>query len=134
MTTQEDLELKNRRGNELSVLKKYGLRWAVLAAWQDDLTNREAELEPELFKKLEASRAKIASGCFTSCEVGCDLQEIESLLTSVDTSLPKPALNRWLKLLGLVMKDDVDVEHLLGVPAVNFRYNDCALRPCSCGR
>ncbi|MFH1018580.1 MAG: hypothetical protein V1798_10440 [Pseudomonadota bacterium] len=132
MMSQVDPGTQSRLENELSLLKKYGLRWAVLAAWWDELLNRKVPTAPEIAKRLEASRIRISSGCFSGCEVGCDLQEIESLLTSADASMPAASINRWLKLLGRAMNDRTNVEELLKIPAVHFRYNDCQLRPCGC--
>lgn len=76
----QDAEWDPQTKVELAVLQKYGLRWAVLAAWDDELRRSGRAAIAEVAKKVEAARVKIASGCFSSCEVGCDLPGIERLL------------------------------------------------------
>ncbi len=117
---------------EIEVLKKMGLRWAVLASWRMDLHARDIRVDQGGCRLLESTRIKIASGCFSSCEVGCDLGHIEGCLTSADASSPTPAVDHWLDLLGRSMADTVDAQMLLSIPAVKFHYSECALRGCRC--
>ena len=37
---------------------------------------------------LDQTRVKLSSGCFSSCDIGCTLTEVEASLTSVDASCP----------------------------------------------
>ncbi len=124
--------LSPRTQAEIKTLQKYGLRWAVLAAWADELEKRKAELDVETKKRLEASRVKIASGCFSSCEVGCDLGVIEGALVSRGASISTDSTNFWLELLGHAMEESSEVEQLLRIPAVRFQYTSCGFGPCRC--
>jgi hypothetical protein len=127
------LEVGSRTQTEISTLQKYGLRWAVLAAWADELEKRKTDIELETKKRLEAARVKIASGCFSSCEVGCDLGAIEGALVSRGASSSADSINFWIELLGHAMEDSDEVEQLLRIPAVRFRYTACGFGPCRCG-
>jgi hypothetical protein len=125
---------KAQQEQQQGVMKKYGLRWAVLAAWWEDLSKRSASLSENVMGKLEVARTKIASGCFSVCEVGCDLGDIEATLTSIDASLSEKRTDHWIGLLATAMADEVDTIALLKIPAVKFHYNDCKLRGCHCER
>lgn len=118
---------------EMEVLKRYGLRWAVLAAWTDELRTRGATLPAGLPGRLEAARVKISSGCFSSCEVGCDLAAIEAALVPADAAGDANSVNFWLDLLGRAMEDDDAMERLLKVPAVRVHYAGCGFGRCACG-
>jgi len=122
-----------RRHQDAAVLEKYALRWAVLAAWRTDLIQRAVVLPQDVLSGLETSRIKISSGCFSSCEVGCDLRRIEATLTAVDASSPNEQTDKWLGLLGRAMADKIDPGDLLSVPAVRIRFSDCRVGGCACG-
>ena len=122
-----------RRNQEAAVLEKYALRWAVLAAWRTELGQRSVSVPPDIMGSLETSRVKISSGCFSPCEVGCDLRRIEGVLISVDASSPREQTDKWLGLLGRAMAEGLEPRELLSVPAIRIRFNDCRMRGCACG-
>ncbi len=125
-------EMDQRLKAEIATLQKYGVRWAVLAAWADELEKRGIEIDMETRKRLEASRVKIASGCFSSCEVGCDLGAVEGALVSRGASHPGDATSFWIELLGRTMEEDGEIDQLLRIPAVRFHYTACGFGPCRC--
>ncbi len=63
----------------------------------------------------------------------CDLTRIEATLTAADSSSTPDSTVYWLDLLGRTMAENVDVEPLLGNPAVKFLYLNCGFLPCKCG-
>lgn len=115
---------------EVSVLEQYGLRWAVLAAWCDELEHRG--LAVDLRRPIDSTRMKLASGIFSACEIGCDLGKIEAALTAADASSTPDSTSYWLDLLARAMVENVETEALLGNPAVKFRYLNCGFLPCRC--
>jgi hypothetical protein len=117
---------------EESVLKQYGLRWAVLAGWRDALQLRRVTLPDETDRLLENARIKIASGCFSACSVGCDLSQIEGMLTSTDASSHHNWVDFWVDMLGHAMEGGAETERILKVPAIKARYNNCGLSVCRC--
>ena len=117
---------------EEAVLKQYGLRWAVLAGWRDALQLRHVALPHDADRLLENARIKIASGCFSVCEVGCDLSELEAILTATDASSGHNWVDFWVDMLGHSMADDAETERILKIPAVRARYNNCGLSVCRC--
>ena len=117
---------------EVVVLRQYGLRWAVLAAWRDALRLRQVKVPPEAEPTLESARVKIASGCFSVCEIGCDLSTAEAALTAADGSTDHNWVDFWLDLLATSMKPGGDTERLLKVPTIKFRYNNCGSSVCRC--
>ena len=121
-----------RTVQEEAVLKQYGLRWAVLAAWRDALQLRRVTLPDETDRLLENARTKLATGCFSVCEVGCDLSQIEAVLTSTDASSQHNWVDFWVGLLGRSMCDDPAIEFILNIPAVRSHYQNCGIKGCSC--
>lgn len=113
---------------ERSIVERYALRWAVLSAWRDALEPRSAGVDPMLTR----ARIKIASGCFSACEIGCDLSAVEAQLTSLDASGAEAGVDFWLALLGYSMAEKADAERLLKVPAVRFRFAECRVPGCAC--
>ncbi len=114
---------------ERSVVERYALRWAVLSAWRDALEpRRNAEVDAVLTR----ARIKIASGCFSACEIGCDLSAVEAQLTSLDASGAEAGVDFWLGLLGYSMAEKADAERLLKLPAVRFRFAECRVPGCAC--
>jgi hypothetical protein len=117
---------------EVQVLREYGLRWAVLASWRDALRLRQLPVPSEVDHHLERARLKLASGCFTTCDVGCDMTAVEAMLTSVDAYSQHNWVDFWLGLLGQSMHDDPMVEFILKIPAVRSHYQNCGIRGCGC--
>ena len=129
---------ENRKSEERSsvleeaLLKQFGLRWAVLAGWRDAMQLRRVALPNDADRLLENARIKIATGCFSVCEVGCDLSELEAMLTSTDASSGHNWVDFWVDMLGHSMADDPETERILKIPAVRARYKNCGLSICSC--
>jgi hypothetical protein len=117
---------------EETVLKQYGLRWAVLAGWRDALQLRHVQLPDEVDRLLETARIKIATGCFSVCEVGCDLSQLEGVLTSSDASSHHNWVDFWVDMLGHSMATDAETERILKIPAIRARYKNCGLSICRC--
>ena len=121
-----------RAAQEEAVLQQYGLRWAVLAGWRDALHLRQVPLPADADMLLEGARIKIASGCFSNCEVGCDLTQLEASLTAIDASTDHNWVDFWLDLLGRSMSDTAEMERILKIPAIKARYLNCGLKGCRC--
>ncbi len=129
---EEERSRDLKASQEEAVLKQYGLRWAVLAAWRDALQLRHVTLPDESDRLLENARFKIASGCFSVCEVGCDLSQLEAALTSIDASSHHNWVDFWVNMLGHSMSSEAETERILKIPAVMSRYKDCGLAVCRC--
>ena len=133
---RRDLPPDERLQTEVAVLEKYGLRWAVLVAWADELAGMNLRLPPEITRKLEEARIKIASGCFSACTVGCALSAIEASLLSAATSTggepAEKSVDFWMELLAHAMSDAPAFGKLLSVPAVKFHYARCGSGACDC--
>lgn len=115
---------------EIEALRRYAVRWAVLAAWNDDLDLRGIVVARNPSHKLEEARVLLASGCFGSCQIGLALAEIEAQLISADASTAESKADEWISLLGRAM---VEPEGALKVHAVRFRHADCVGAGDGCG-
>jgi len=114
-------------------LKKFGAKWAVLAAMVVDCGNREARIPPDVHDQLRLARMKIASGCFSPCEVGCTLEKVEGQLISIGSSLGEDYLRPWFDLLGQAMEGRIDPRRISEIPALASVANHCKLLACPCG-
>jgi hypothetical protein len=111
---------------ELSVLKKYGLRYAILAAWAHSLRDQGIAVPSRLAKPFETARVKISSGCFSVCDVGCDLGRIEAVLFTTATTAGQETADSWVDMLGECMSETANVDEIekrIDVHAVKMHYN-----------
>ena len=133
MASEEELQKQDAAmQQDISILQQYGLRWAVLAAWRDALKLRLVRVPAETDMVLEGARIKIASGCFSVCEVGCDLSNIEGALTTADGSTDHNWVDFWVDLLAHAMSSREETERVLKIPSIKFRYNNCGSKVCRC--
>jgi hypothetical protein len=121
-----------RTKTEMEVLEKFGLRYSILAAWYEELSKREVGIGADVPRNLELVRAKLGSGCFSSCEIGCDLSGVEGALVSEDGKSPAPSVDFWLGLLGEAMSESPRSEEILRYPPIKFHYQSCGFLPCGC--
>jgi len=118
--------LKDHVKVELSVLKKYGLRYAILAAWAHALRDQGIAVPPNLDKPFEKVRVKISSGCFSVCDVGCDLGRIEAMLFSTATTAGQETADSWVDMLGECMSEYANIDEIekrIKLQAVKMHYN-----------
>ncbi len=132
MNANEQDAIRDKAIHDEAVLKQYGLRWAVLAGWRDALKLRDVALPADIDPLLENARLRIATGCFSVCDVGCELAQLEGILTSADASTDHNWVDFWVDLLANSMKDNADTERILKIPAIKARYNNCGLSVCRC--
>ena len=132
MPTTPDTQRDEIRKQERVVLEKYGLRWAVLATWQDQLGARGLPLPKEATEVLMQARVLISSGCFSSCQVGCLLSDVEGMLVSAEGSSPRSRSDFWLDLLGQVMEGSVAPGVVLAIPGVKGHLSECGVAGCAC--
>ena len=132
MVQETDAHNKVRATQEESVLRQFGLRWAVLAGWRDALRLRNVKLDSKIDQDLEDARIRLVSGCFSVCEVGCGLSNIEAALTTADSSTDHNWVDFWIDLLGHAMSEHAETERILKVPAIKFRYGNCGIGGCRC--
>ena len=117
---------------EREILEKMGVRWAVLTAWVLDLGTRGAKCPPLVQQRLDQAYAKLSSGCFSSCEIGCTLNEVEATLTSVDASRADSCIDYWTDMLGKAMAEGPPAREMLNIPAVQVYDSDCHVGGCNC--
>jgi hypothetical protein len=114
-------------------LKKFGTKWAVLAALVVDLGKRGVRIPREATEQLKLARMEIMSGCFSPCEVGCMLGKLEGQLVSIGSALGAEYLRPWFDLLGQAMEGRIDPRRLSEIPALEPIINDCKFLGCRCG-
>ena len=113
-------------------LKKFGAKWAVLAAMGGDCGNRGARIPPDVHDQLRLAQVKIASGRFSPCEIGCALEKVEGKLISIGSSLGEDYLRPWFDLLGQAMEGRIDPRRMSDIPALASIANECKFLACHC--
>jgi hypothetical protein len=118
---------------EAAIQEKYGLRWAVLAAWCDDLEAHGIMIPRELWNSLAEARVTVSAGRDARHDLGRSLGAVEgqllSLATASGASAATDSVTLWLELLAHAMVVSSSTERLLNIPAVKFRYAECGFGP-----
>ena len=120
------------RAVSLDMLKKFGTRWAVLAAMRLDMASRGIRIEGETDEQLKLARVQVLSGCFSPCEVGCSLSKVEGQLISIGSSLGGEYLRPWSELLAQAMRGEIDPQRIAEIPALKPVEMDCKFLACRC--
>jgi len=116
------------------MLKKYGAKWAVLAALEADLCKKGVVIPAETIKEIEMSHVKISSGCFSTCQADCDLSKIEASLVSKGADFGDEYMDQWFNLMGEAMSGNLDPQKISEIPLLKPIESSCAfLRDCQCG-
>ena len=124
---------QNDREVGFDLLKKYGMKWAVLAAWVIDLGKRGVRVPSAVNEQLKVARMKIMSGCFSPCEIACAFGQLEGQLIALGASLGEDYLRPWSDLLGQAMEGRIDPRRVSEIPALEPIANDCKWLACRCG-
>ncbi len=125
--------IQDARGVSLDMLKKYGTKWAVLAAMRLDMASRGVRIGSDVDEQLKLARVQILSGCFSPCEVGCSLSKVEGQLISSGFSLGGDYLRPWFELLAQAMRGEIDPTRIVEIPALKPVAMDCGFLACRCG-
>ena len=88
----------------------------------------------DVFEALKTVRGKIESGCFSPCEVGCDLAVAEGPLFSQGYLLDQNDFQQWSDLLGEAMQGKLDYQAMMGIPAFDPVKTIAASSAASAGR
>ncbi len=115
------------------LLKKFGMKWAVVAALVVDLGKRGVRVPSAVNDDLKVARMKIMSGCFSPCEIGCAFGKLEGQLIALGASLGEDYLRPWSDLLGQAMEGRIDPLRVSEIPALEPIANDCKWLACRCG-
>jgi len=124
--------IQEARAVSLEMLKKFGTRWAVLAAMRLDMTSRGIRIEGDTDEQLKLARVQVLSGCFSPCEVGCSLSKVEGQLISIGSSLGGEYIREWSELLAQAMRGEIDPNRIAEIPALKPVAMDCKFLACRC--
>ena len=127
------METQEAREISLEMLKKFGTRWAVLAAMRLDMASRGISIGSETDEQLKLARVQILSGCFSPCEVGCSLSKVEGQFISSGAALGGEYLRPWFDLLAQAMRGEIDPTRIAEIPALKPVAMDCEFLACRCG-
>jgi hypothetical protein len=117
--------------SERMTFERYGLRWSVLAAWHADLRRSDGRVDPGIAAMIFASRTKIATGSFSTCEIGCDLARIEAALVLATASAAPERIDAWIERLAEAMADPEKARSREGFVPIRAESLGCR-RPCDC--
>ena len=125
--------IQDARGVNLDMLKKYGTKWAVLAAMRLDMASRGLRIGSEVDEQLKLARVQILSGCFSPCEVACSLSKVEGqFISTIGSSFGEEYLRPWSALLAQAMRGEIDPSRTAEIPALKPVEMDCKFLACRC--
>jgi len=116
----------------LDLLKKYGAKWAVLAALEADLSKKGVAIPAETLKEIQFSHGKISSGCFSPCEAQCDLTKIEGILVPAGADFGDEYMDQWFDLMGAAMSGSLDPQKISEIPILKPIESMCTFMNCAC--
>jgi hypothetical protein len=117
---------------DFELLKRYGAKWAVLAAMCANMAKKGIEMPPAVFEEIRAVRGRIESGCFSPCEASCELAQIEGQLFSQCNLVEPQEFQEWCDLLAEAMQGKLDYQRIQGIAALAPVKNDCRFLGCNC--
>lgn len=125
--------IQERFGVEVEVLRRLGMRWAVLTSLSHIL-HKEVDLPRSVDRELRLAKNMIESGCFTACDVDCTLNAVESLLISKASSLGEKEFNKWVDLIGKAMSGLLAPQEVMNLPFIKPLIHNCEFLKCTCGK
>ena len=96
------------------------------------MARKGIEVPRDVFTTLKTARSKIQSGCFSPCEVACDLSQAEAPLFSQGYLLDQQDFQEWSDLLAEAMQGKLDYQRIMNIPALEPVKNDCQFLGCKC--
>jgi len=125
-------ELSDRSDFEFEMVRRFGAKWAVLTAMASNMARKGIEVPRSAVAELRTSRIKIGSGCFSPCEVGCELSKVEGQIFSLCHLLNEEEFQQWCDLLAEAMQGKLDYDRVQGIPVLEPVKNDCRFLGCAC--
>lgn len=125
--------IQERFGVEIKVLRRLGMRWAVLTSLSHIL-HKKADLPKSVDRELRLTKNMIESGCFSACDVDCALNAIESVLISKASSLGEEKFSKWVDLIGKAMRGLLTPQEVLNLPFIKPLIHNCNFLKCTCGK
>ena len=123
---------EGKKAESYELLKKYGARWAVLAAFHIDLRKRGVNIDTEITSELETAHVIIRSGCFSTCEASCSLGKIEAGLIPLGSKFGDDYIEEWFNLLEQAMQGKIDINKISNIPLLQPIKTDCGFLECVC--
>jgi hypothetical protein len=117
---------------DIEVLKRYGAKWAVLAAMAAEMMKKGIQVPHSVLDSLKSTRSKIESGCFSVCDVDCSLSQVEAPLFAQADRLDPQDFEQWSNYLGEAMQGKLDYQRIVGIPSFEPVRNDCKFLGCKC--
>lgn len=110
-----------------------GLGWklAVLASITEKILRNGHQLPQGIVDQLRLARAKLVSGCYSHCELECELNQLEAKLFPAMVELGSDEVDRGLDLLSKAASGEI-TEKSIDLASAQPIISDCTLNPCSC--
>ena len=127
--------IEKRIEKEIEVLKRLGMRWAVLTSLYRVVSQKRSDLPSSVLKELKTARSMIESGFYRVCDVNCALGKIESTLFQRLASSSKgfESSDHWSNLLVKAMRGQLKPEEIRGMPFIKPLIQNCELLKYTCG-
>lgn len=128
---EERADLRRAKAEFARMLHQFSWQWAILASTIGQLVGRGEKMPPEVLKLLTLTRAKITSGCYTVCDITCDIRKIETELFRILLNKNPDEADTLLELLGKALRGEIRKEDI-NLEPIHQILPDCAPLPCGC--
>jgi len=85
----------------------------------------------ETIEGLRSAKGKIGSGCYSACDIGCELAQAEAELFSRCDALDHDHFQQWCDLLADAMQGKLGLAHFRGIPALEPVRDEIQSMCCS---
>jgi hypothetical protein len=110
----QQAEQDRYRAELRDMYSRFGWKWVVLAYTAGRMVVQGKQLSSGFIQDLTLARTKMESGCYSICDIGADLRELENKLFSTVLQVSESEVRAMHELLGKAMggtleEKDVDL-------------------------
>jgi hypothetical protein len=132
MTSQAEAD--RYRAELKDMYSRFGWKWVVLAYMAGRVLTRGKQLPSGFLQDLTLARTKMESGCYSICDVGADLRDLENKLFPAVLQASEGEVQSMHELIGKAMDGSLEQKDV-DLSPFKVVLVDCAIpRVCSSPR
>ena len=131
MTSQAETD--RYRAELEDMYSRFGWKWVVLAYIAGRTLKRGKQLPSGFLQDLTLARTKMESGCYSACDVGADLQDLENKLFPVVLQVNEGELRSMFELIGRAMDGSLEPKDV-DLSPFKVVLVDCSIPKCCSSR
>jgi hypothetical protein len=108
---------------------RFGWKWVALAYTAGRVIEEGGNLPARFAGDLGLARTRLESGCYSLCDIMCELRNLEARLFPSVLKLGEGPVHDMLELLSKAMNGNLHEEDL-EMPSLKLVVSDCAIPTC----